>query len=152
MNWRAKFLSSTRSKSSERQRRDAEPGQVLDHGRAEPAGSEDDDVRVDQPHLDLLAVALQGRERVEEGEVAEVALALVVAQATGRGGVLQPAQTVQQLERRVDVATARRPGRCSAECGVQLGGRPVSLAEERQQRPHLAAAGRRARPACGDRG
>ena len=137
MNWRAKFLQLDAVEVEQRQRRDAEPGEVLDDGRAETARAEDDHARLDQPLLDLLPPALERREGIEEGQVAEVALALVAGQAARGAGVLEPAETVEQRERLIELGPVDVVP-VLPEGGAELVGGVEAAGQHEQQRPHVA--------------
>ncbi len=143
--WRCRFESSTTSGVDDPERPDARGREVQRGRRAEAAGADQEDARVEQPLLTLLAdlgdeqvarVALALRRRERDGRHELVAVPLPVGEAAGEvDGVL-----VAELDER-----PRREGRAGAALAVddERGGSCRRSAPRRATRGCCAAGGSR---------
>src|SRR6266480_4540205 len=107
---------------------DPEPGQVRQDVGVEPAGTEDEHVRVPQRPAQIGTAARQRAEGLEEREVAEVPLLYLGRQFQQRVPVLDEPAVVEHPDRGVDV-TDRYPQRDG-----QLRDRTTALRQQPQQR------------------
>ena len=103
MNWRARFFSSTRSKSRSVTRPTPRPARFCNTLEPSPPAPRRTTCDRNNRSWSLLARTVERGECVEECQVAEVAFALVVAERRSGSGVLQPAKPVELLQRVVDL-------------------------------------------------